>query len=126
MYKKIMITFLVFLAFSNVHVTARDERQYFKIYGDASNPQEAYEIKNELIAAYQQLVLGLDSNEYSEAIKNYFSGKDNVSYDHHLLTITLGQGDGVVLEGELKTNYCAKNSDEIETHFFFWELFGGN
>ena len=126
MYKKMMIVFLVFLSFSNLHALAQDDRQYFKIYGDSQHTKQTYEVKNELIATYQQLVMGLETDEYSAALKNFFANHEQIEYKNHTLTMILGDGQGVVLEGELKTNYCAKESEEIETHFFFWELLTGN
>lgn len=119
MYKKIMIVFLIFLTFTNLKVVAQDHRQYFQIVGDSNYSEDVYRVKNELIHSFQDLVMGLDESEYSAAIKNTLPEDERISYKNHTVTIVLGDGMGKVLEGELKTNYCFKDSESIETHFFF-------
>lgn len=122
MYKKIMIVFLALLCFSNASVLAKDEKFYFKIYGDTNDPQQAYQTKNELIASFRQLVVGLDQSQYHQAMQDYFSKETAMNYEDHTLSVVLGDGQGKMVEGELKTDYCQAD-DTIETHFFFWELF---
>lgn len=102
---------------------ASDGKQYFKIVADKDSPQTAYQVKNELIASFQELVMGLDESEYSFAIENNLEETSRIFYDHSTITVVLGNGDGIILEGELKTNYCVKERENIETHFFFWEIF---
>lgn len=126
MAKKIMFTLLVLLALAQTPVTAKEEKQYFKIYGDSQDKVLAYQAKNELIASFQLLVQGLDPSAYSQAIEDNLPSQGQMDYLDHTVIVWVGDGRGEVLEGEMKTNYCRQNDEEIETHFFFWELFKGN
>lgn len=124
MSKKILIMMLLALSVFNIQTIAKQEKQYFKIYADAANEKEAYKIKNQLIKEFQILVEGLDESQYTKALETNLPNNKNIQYVDHVIEITLGDGNGVVLEGELKTNYCQGIEDEpLETRFFFLELF---
>lgn len=123
MYKKIMIILLLCLTLTNVSAIAQDDKQYFEICGDTTNPNQAYQVKNDLIKDYQKLVEGLETNCISEAIRYNLITNSNISYENHTIKIILGDGQGPKLKGELATNYCQPNEQPIETHFFLWELF---
>ena len=107
----------------NLHVIAQDETRYFVIYGDSHQIYNIYEAKNELINAYQDLVIGLNVEEYEKAIDCYTQSHDAVSYQNRTVTLVLGDGSGEMIQGKLKTNYCPDTDAHLETHFFFWELF---
>ena len=119
MYKNIIIALLIVLNFSNV--SAQSKIPVFIIYGDRQNIKEVYETKNRLLKEYEQLVMGLDEQDYEDAIVEYLN-YENVEYKNNTLKIVLGNGDGKVLKGKLKTNYCKIEKDEIETQFFFKKI----
>lgn len=119
MCKNIIIALLIVLNFSNV--SAQSKIPTFIIYGDRQNIKEVYETKNRLLKEYEQLVMGLDEQDYEDAIVDYLN-YENVEYKNNTLKIVLGNGDGKVLKGKLKTNYCKIEKDEIETQFFFKKL----
>lgn len=119
MYKNIIIALLIVLNFSNV--SAQSKIPTFIIYGDRQNIKEVYETKNRLLKEYEQLVMGLDEQDYEDAIGEYLN-YENVEYKNNTLKIVLGNGDGKVLKGKLKTNYCKIEKDEIETQFFFKKI----
>ena len=119
MCKNIIIALLIVLNFSNV--SAQSKIPTFIIYGDRQNIKEVYETKNRLLKEYEQLVMGLDEQDYEDAIVEYLN-YENVEYKNNTLKIVLGNGDGKVLKGKLKTNYCKIEKDEIETQFFFKKI----
>ena len=109
MSKKLLTILLVALTVFNVHTVAKEQKQYFKIYADSQNEQEAYKVKNQLIQEFQTLVEGLDETQYRKAIQT---------------NLPIGDGKGVLLAGELKTDYCQGSEKKpLETKFFLLELF---
>jgi len=119
MYKNILIALLLVLNF--VQVKASSSVPTFIIYGDSVNIKEAYDIKNQLLKEFEEVVKGLDEKDYEQAILDYFVYEKG-SYDNHTLTIVVGDGKGTILKGKLKTNYCKIEKDEIETDFFFKKI----
>ena len=70
------------------------------------------------------LVLNLNQvheEDYILAIKDYLN-YEQVSFDNQTLKIVVGDGNGKVLRGKLKTNYCRIEKEELETHFFFKKI----
>lgn len=124
MSKKILMVILLVLTLTNMQTVARDETQYFKIYADSQNSQEAYRVKNALIEEFQSLVTGLDESQYHQAIEANLAVNERQTYQANTIIITLGDGQGVMLSGTLEVDYCAAAAKApLETHFFFWELF---
>ena len=124
MSKKLLTILLLTLTVFNVQTVAKEQKQYFKIYADSQNEQEAYKVKNQLIQEFQTLVEGLDETQYRKAIQTNLPISDTIEYDDDTIKIVLGDGKGVLLSGELKTDYC-QGSDKkpLETKFFLLELF---
>ena len=71
MCKNIIIALLIVLNFSNV--SAQSKIPTFIIYGDRQNIKEVYETKNRLLKEYEQLVMGLDEQDYEDAIVDYLN-----------------------------------------------------
>lgn len=124
MSKKLLTILLVALTVFNVHTVAKEQKQYFKIYANSQNEQEAYKVKNQLIQEFQTLVEGLDETQYRKAIQTNLPISDTIEYDDDTIKIVLGDGKGVLLAGELKTDYCQGSEKKpLETKFFLLELF---
>ena len=81
-------------------------------------------MKNQLIQEFQTLVEGLDETQYRKAIQTNLPISDTIEYDDDTIKIVLGDGKGVLLAGELKTDYCQGSEKKpLETKFFLLELF---
>ena len=119
MYKNILIALLLCLNVS--YVSASRSEEMFLIYGDSQDVKAVYDVKNDLLKEFEELVKGLDEDQYSEAIANYLA-IDHANYKNHTLTIVVGDGKGPVLSGKLKANYCKIEKEDINTHFFFKKL----
>ena len=119
MFKNILICLLLVLNVNQVH--AANKIPEFVIYGSSTNIKEVYDIKKQLLKEYEQLVMGLDEEDYIIAIKDYLN-YEQVSFDNQTLKIVVGDGNGKVLRGKLKTNYCRIEKEELETHFFFKKI----
>lgn len=119
MYKNLLIALLIGLNFSQVK--AQSKVPNFIIYGDSQNIKEVYDTKKVLLKEYEQLVMGLEEDDYLSAVVEYLN-YENVEYKNNTLKITLGDGEGKVLKGKLKANYCKIEKDEIETEFFFKKI----
>ena len=119
MCKNILICLLLILNLNHVHASTQLPR--FIIYGSSTNTKEVYDIKKRILREYEQLVMGLEPEDYVLAVKEYLN-YDNVSFKDGTLILKIGDGKGRVLKGKLKTNYCVIEKDELETNFFFKKI----
>ena len=124
MSKKILMLIILSLFCFNMKAEASSWEYRYHIIGDSQNRVNLKQKKNDLLVSFKELVDGLDEQYYEQAILDQLDHSPYpMSYRNHTIYLTLGDGDGKEISGELITDLCSSQEQEIETHFFFLDLF---
>ncbi len=116
--KKVIFIFMVMMLC--VGVEAKSEMPKYKIIGNSYQQKdidEMYEVKNQLLKDYKEWVKGVDNPDQvlADHQEDY-----QATFRQGVYTITLGNGEGKTLTGDLKVNYCESTQD-IETKSLIWD-----
>lgn len=124
MSKKILMFVILGLFCMNMKAEAVSWEYRYHIIGDSQDSVNIYQVKNDLLVSFKELVEGLDESYYDQAILDQLAYSPfPISYRNHTLYITLGDGNGKEISGELIQDFCSSQEQKIETHFFFFDLF---
>lgn len=115
------IIFLVLISMFCISVEAKSHEPQYKIIANSNQEtdiKEMYTVKNQLLKDYKEWVKGVDDKD--QVLADHQSDY-HAQYDRGTYIITLGEGKGKTLSGELKVNYCESTSDiETKSLFFGW------
>lgn len=87
-----------------------------------------YNVKEETIKIYENVVLDVAEKYHQKVVVdnlNKFKTSDNMSvhYDQGKIVITIDEGKGMRIAGDLRKNYCDK--DVINNKYFILDWFFG-
>lgn len=108
-----------------IGVTSKTQEMQYIIYNDSSNKQ-TYEIKNELLQRYADIVRGVhEESTVTLLLQNLdqFEWKEDIqaAWINNQLAITVGDGMGTIIHGDLEsTSICFP---EARPKSLFAELF---
>ena len=92
---------------------------------DMSDLLYMYNVKEKTINNYESLIFNVNENFHKETIIDnleYFSGEDYFAeYKNGDLVITIGNGKGKSISGDLRKNSC--DSKPVRVQFFFSKFF---
>lgn len=118
--KKIIICMIIVM--NSVTVNASMNYPKYQIIANSNSEEdikELYTIKNELLINYSEWVKSVD-NEIDVLIDHLYV-YDAVFYNG-VYKITLGDGEGKTISGDLKVSYCT-TTNEITKKSWFLSLF---
>lgn len=124
--KRYILFASLWLILLTIGVTSKQKPLEFVIYCDQEMKHSA-EVKNEVLMRYALMMRGVHEESEIELIRHNlddFMWDDNMiaKWENHMLKITIGDGKGVMIHGDLKMDETCL--PQVKTKSLFAEWFG--